>query len=290
MTLEEWKSLGKQFNYKGYSIFYVDKGSGVPLLLLHGYPTASWDFVKIIPAFQQKFRIIAPDFLGFGFSDKPKDYPYSIPDQADIVENLLKHLEIKQVHIIAHDYAVSVAQELLTRQSELRQRPFAIQSIVFLNGGLFPETHKPRRIQKLLHGPFGFLVVKLVNRRRFKKSFSELFGPQSQPSEQELAEFWTLITYHQGETISHKLLHYMADRKLHRDRWVKAMQETSIPMRLINCNLDPVSGLHLAKRYEELIPGADVIHLSDIGHYPQVESPKVVVEGVVSFLSKLLHT
>ena len=287
MLLEEWKFLGRYFSYKEHSIFFIESGSGKSLLLLHGYPTASRDFSKIIPSLQQRFHIIAPDFLGFGFSDKPNDYPYSIPDQADWVEHLLAHLQVKTVHIVAHDYAVSVTQELLARQGQSHDRNFIIQSIVFLNGGLFPETHRPRTIQKLLHGPLGFLVVKLMNYKRFKRSFSGLFGLATQPTEADFLEFWSLITHKNGHTISHKLLHYMADRKVHRDRWVKAMQQTNVPMLLINGNSDPVSGLQLARRFEELMPNATIIHLKEIGHYPQWEAPKAVVQGVLDFFSKL---
>ena len=80
------------------------------LLLLHGFPSASYDYVDVWDSLSGRFRkMITFDFLGFGFSDKP-DAPYSLRHQADIVESLLKELSIGDVHILCHDYAVSVVQ------------------------------------------------------------------------------------------------------------------------------------------------------------------------------------
>jgi pimeloyl-ACP methyl ester carboxylesterase len=74
----------------------------------------------------------------------------------------------------------------------------------------------------------------------------------------------------------HRLFHYMPERRTHRARWVGALQQASIPLRLINGPLDPVSGEHLQVRYRELIEDADVVSLAGIGHYPQLEDPEGV--------------
>ena len=75
----------------------------------------------------------------------------------------------------------------------------------------------------------------------------------------------------------HKLIRYMPERKIHRGRWVSAMQQTQIPLKLICGAADPISGAHMAARYQELVPHANVSLLDDIGHYPQVEAPGLVL-------------
>ncbi len=72
----------------------------------------------------------------------------------------------------------------------------------------------------------------------------------------------------------HRLIRYMPERKVHRERWVGAMQRTSVPMRVIDGAVDPVSGAHMVARYRELITRADTVLLDGIGHYPQVEAPE----------------
>ena len=101
------------------------------------------------PELTSKFCVVAPDMIGFGFSDKPVDYHYSIFDQADLFESLFQELHIHSFHILAHDYGDTVAQELLARRLE-QPDYFDIKSACFLNGGMFAKSYKPLLIQKLL--------------------------------------------------------------------------------------------------------------------------------------------
>ncbi|CAM1328065.1 MEST (predicted), partial [Pycnogonum litorale] len=103
----------------------------------------------MIPKLKDKFKsVVLLDFIGFGFSDKPRDFEYSIKAQADIVQSLLSRLNCRSVHVISHDYGDTVAQELLARQIEDKSSQPKIKSLCLLNGGIFPETNKPFLFQK----------------------------------------------------------------------------------------------------------------------------------------------
>lgn len=292
MLPQEWKQKGQYFSYKNQQIFYRQEGNGEVLMLIHGFPTSSWDWWKIWPDLTSKFRVIAPDMVGFGFSDKPRNYTYSIHDQADLHEKLIEKLGIQSLHILAHDYGDTVAQELLARFNERSLKgnsPYQIKSLCLLNGGIFPEMHRPRRVQKLLQKPIiGWLISQIFTEKRFQVGFSEVFGPETKPSLEEIKHFWEIMNYQKGNKISHKLIHYIADRRQHRDRWVNALIETKVSLRLINGPEDPVSGLHAAERYKELIPNPDVVLLDKIGHYPQTENPEGVVKNYWEFVHKHL--
>ncbi|HAI74759.1 MAG TPA: alpha/beta hydrolase [Microscillaceae bacterium] len=287
MQLQDWKNKGQYFDYKGHTIFFVQDGQGVPLVLIHGYPTSSWDWYKLWPQCTARFQTIAPDMIGFGYSAKPKKYTYSIHDQADLYEALLAKQGIAKAHILAHDYGDTVAQELLARYEDRRKKGqtggLEILSICFLNGGIFPETHFAKPVQKLLISPIGFLVVKLMGARKFRATFKEIFGPQTQPSEQEFIDFWHLINLEDGKNVLHKLIFYMEDRRRHRERWVNCLIETQVPLRVIDGAYDPVSGAHMVARYHELIPNPDTVLLPNIGHYPQVEAPEQVWQHFMAF-------
>ena len=82
----------------------------------------------------------------------------------------------------------------------------------------------------------------------------------------------------------HKLIAYMTERTVNRSRWVGVMQQTHVPMLLIDGLLDPISGVHMVERYEALIPNARIVKLDDTGHYPQVESPDAFVDAALEFL------
>lgn len=286
-SLQDWQHHGQTHQYKSYPVFFRDDGRGPATLLIHGFPTASWDWHKLWPRLSQHARCITADMLGFGFSAKPRDHAYSIQDQADLFEDLLASRGVDQVHVLAHDYGDSVAQELLARFLE-RERSgesgLRLLSVCLLNGGLFPETHHALPVQKLLNSPAGPLVSRLMNRRAFKRSFAAVFGPQSQPGADELEAFWQLLSLNGGTRIAHKLIRYINERQQQRERWVGALQQARIPVRLINGPLDPISGLHMTRRYRELVPQADIVLLEQIGHYPQVEAPTATLAAYRAFL------
>jgi pimeloyl-ACP methyl ester carboxylesterase len=286
MTPTDWQALGLAFPYHEHQIFLRTEGKGPDLLLIHGFPTSSWDWHRVWQDLISRFRVIAPDMIGFGFSDKPRDYAYSIMDQAELHETILQRLQIKKVQILCHDYGVTVTQELLARQNE-GQLGFQIESIVFLNGGLFPETHRPRLIQKLLNSAIGPYLSPLLGRSGFARTFNNILGPNTQASDSELDEFWALLCHKGGNRILHKLIRYMPERVKHRERWVGALQHTKIPMRVINGPEDPVSGRHMTERYKALITNPDVVYLEGIGHYPQVENPAGVIKAAQAFWERL---
>ena len=287
-ALQQWEADGRYFDWQSHSIFYRDQGAGETLLCIHGFPTSSFDWRAMWPSLKKHYRVISLDLLGFGYSSKPRRNNYSVLQQADIISALLSSLMIDRAHICAHDLGDSIAQELLARQeNHPGQNRFDIQSICFLNGGLFPETHRPRLIQTLLRGPLGPLLVHGLNEKKFSKSFAEVFGANTQPGAGDLSDFWHLIALNNGHRLAHRLLQYIPERKKHRDRWLKAKQSTRVPMRLINGPDDPVSGRHMLERYRELIPDADAVELESIGHYPQIEAPGAVLAALLDFHKKI---
>lgn len=281
IALADWRAQGRGFSFNGQAIRYWTAGQGEPLLLIHGFPTASWDWHRLWQPLAQKYRVIACDMLGFGYSAKPRGHRYSLLEQADLQQALLAHLGIDgPVHVLAHDYGDSVAQELLARHQEGRIR---LASCVFLNGGLFPETHRPVLMQKLLLSPLGPLLGGLFSRAKLKANLDKVFGPQTPPSESELDAFWELIAHNDGPKVMHLLIRYILDRRANRERWVAAMQETAVPMRVIDGAVDPISGAHMVERYRELIESPDTVLLPAIGHYPQTEAPAEVLAHYLEF-------
>lgn len=162
-SLRSWFSQGQFHNYKGYAIFYTTSfslpsppPSNLPtLVLIHGFPSSSFDFHLMWDELKTHFNLIAFDMLGFGFSDKPWPHDYKIAEQADMVKHLLRQLNVSRFHVFAHDLGVSIGQELMAQQQNgmyliqfksnhlVAENTLSIQSIVFLNGGLFPHQHRP---------------------------------------------------------------------------------------------------------------------------------------------------
>jgi pimeloyl-ACP methyl ester carboxylesterase len=285
--LADWHAGGARYEYVEDRIFYRDTGDrpdAETALLLHGFPTSSWDWRAVWEPLASRYRLIAPDFLGLGFSDKPlRDY--TIGGQADAVSDLLASLGVDEVHLLAHDYGDTVAQELMARQlAGERPRPH-LRSVCLLNGGLFPEAQRPLRIQKVLAGPAGSWLVHLVNKRRALSNLRSVFGADTAPSEGDLEAYWSLISREQGLRVVPALLQYLSERQERRERWAAALSG-SIPVRLVIGMLDPVSGPSIAARFRELVPDADVVEIDSVGHYPQCESPDAVVDAFLAFAAR----
>jgi len=143
MSIDAWRDAGTFVVLRGQRMFYRREGRGPALLLIHGYPTSSWDWVRLWPELTAHYDVIALDMLGFGESAKPRGHRYSFFEKADLHMALLASLGIERFDALVHDYGVTVAQELMARGAP-------VASVAFLNGGLFPETHRARLIQRLL--------------------------------------------------------------------------------------------------------------------------------------------
>jgi pimeloyl-ACP methyl ester carboxylesterase len=286
-----WRSSGARFTHRGHQIFWRAGGTGSSgiLLCLHGFPTASWDWHALWPELCEQFeRVLAPDLIGFGWSAKPQHYDYTIADQADLAEQLLREQGVHGFHILAHDYGDTVAQEMLARDAERRaagDRSLVIESVCLLNGGLFPEAHRPRPIQNLLASPLGPLVGRFGTEKTFAHSLGAVFAAESRPDEKQMHQFWMLWCSKHGKRNGHKLMGYMAERRAHRQRWVGALIRPQVPVRLIDGLRDPVSGVRMVRRYRQVVAEPDVVELPDVGHYPQLEAPAETLRAFREFLA-----
>lgn len=277
-----------QANYhqiKQHNIAYWTKGSGDSLLMIHGFPSAAWDWHHLWEPLSKGYQVIALDLLGFGLSDKPHPYKYSLLEQADIIEGLLKVLGIKSCHILAHDYGTSVAQELLARSAK-DDALITLDSLCLLNGGLFAESHRPLLTQKLLKSPLGQVVAKLMSKRSLNKGFKKIFGADTPPIPHDIDVIWELLEHNNGKAVLHGLLTYIDERHVHRNHWVNAMQNTNVPMYFINGIQDPISGQHMLDQYNAIIPKPHSVGLN-VGHYPQLEDSEAVLNLYSSFLLEL---
>ncbi|NMY42526.1 alpha/beta hydrolase [Pseudomonas sp. WS 5013] len=288
-SLQQWKNRGRLLDWQGHQVFVVDSADQDPaaadkpvLLLVHGYPTSTWDFSHQWASLSARFRVLGADLLGLGFSSKPRPHRYCMAVQADLMEFVLQQADVEHCHVLAHDYGDTVTQELLARDLEREQPRY--RSVVLLNGGLFPETHFARPMQKLMAGPLGPLLAHLTSRRKLLATFSSVFGAHTQPDEATLEAVWQLVNYHNGLHVLPPLLSYVAERRQFRERWVRALREARMPLALVNGSADPVSGAHMVARFREVVGTQHFIReLPGIGHYPQLEAPQAVLDACEEF-------
>jgi pimeloyl-ACP methyl ester carboxylesterase len=282
--LEQWWADGERvplgLGGVEFAVFVRRMGAGPSMTLLHGFPSSSHDWAKVAPRLAERHRLLLCDFLGFGASEKPTGHPYSLQEQADLVEALWAREGIASTVLIAHDYAVSVTQELLARHGEGRLA-VELGGAHLLNGGLYPDLHRPLPTQTALLDPEqGPKLSAMLN--------GELFAAGLQPTFAEgfdgaanAQEMWCAMSREDGHLITHLLIRYVADRAKHRERWVAALEQTEVPLAFIWGMLDPVSGAHMAERIRERLPDAPLLELDDVAHWPALEAPGRVSEALL---------
>jgi pimeloyl-ACP methyl ester carboxylesterase len=283
-TPDPWLAQGHRERVpSGDSVFVVDTGHRnlPPVLLLHGFPTWSLDWEGVAQHLAGHARVIAPDFLGFGYSDKPRR-TYAIAAQADIVEALLAARHLTTVAVAANDYGVLVVQELLRRRAAGSSR-VTFSSLTLLNAGIMYDQYRPTRVQRLLATPvIGPLVARLIGRNAMHRSLAEVSGRPRPPA--EFDRVWTGIAREDGPLLLPRLLRFNAERAQYHAVWEQALAEasTTIPLALVWGLQDPVSGPLVLAAARVRYPRAVVTELPAVGHYPPVEVPDVVAHALLA--------
>jgi pimeloyl-ACP methyl ester carboxylesterase len=116
--VEQWWSEGERVRLAlagvEREIFLRRMGAGSAVTMLHGFPSSSHGWARVAPLLAERHTLLLPDFLGFGASEKPAEHDYTLHEQADLVEALWEREGVNSTAVVAHDYAVSVTQELLS--------------------------------------------------------------------------------------------------------------------------------------------------------------------------------
>ena len=282
MTANEWKSKGEFITVNDRKLFVIDTSSffstedKVPtetMVVLHGYPTSSYDYYKVLPELSKHYRVIIHDHLGFGFSDKPLDYSYSLLDQADLALQLWQLLGVKKVHLLAHDYGTSVATEIIARNNN-HELTIEIENLTLCNGSMHIELSQLRTIQKLLKNKWlGKYVAKLTTYAIFSKNLRNVYFDKTKVSNNELKDIWMQLEYNEGRKVIHKLSQYINERYTYWNRWIGALKETNLQTNIVWAKNDPVAVPAIARLIATEISNNKLFWIENTGHFPMLENP-----------------
>lgn len=282
MTANEWKSKGEFITVNDRKLFVIDTSSffstedKVPsktMVVLHGYPTSSYDYYKVLPELSKHYRVIIHDHLGFGFSDKPLDYSYSLLDQADVALQLWQQLGVKKTHLLAHDYGTSVATEIIARNNN-HELTIEIEKLTLCNGSMHIELSQLRTIQKLLKNKWlGKYVAKLTTYAIFSKNLRNVYFDKTKVSNNELKDMWMQLEYNDGRKVIHKLSQYINERYTYWNRWIGALKETNLQTNIVWAKNDPVAVPAIARLIATEISNNKLFWIENTGHFPMLENP-----------------
>ena len=287
MNVQEWKAKGNYTKVYGHSVFNIHHKTNKPTLaFLHGYPSASFDYYKVLPFLENDFSYILHDHLGFGLSDKPVNYSYSLIEQAEIAIELWKQLGIKEIHLVSHDYGTTVANEIIVRKLQ-GYEPVKIKTITFCNGSMHIELAHLKLVQRLLkHPTFGKYIVALMNKRTFINTMKDIWFDKKLCDIKEMDELWELLMMHAGKEVLHKISQYNNERVKYWHRWIPALAQLDIPTHILWAQQDPIAVKAIAEQLYKEIPSSVYTKIDQCGHYPMLEKPEEWCEKMMGFIKK----
>ena len=275
--VDAWRSRGGHRELLGQRIFVVEvpatgRVTAPPLLVLHGFPTSSFDFHRVVDALAVERRVVLFDMLGYGLSAKP-DRPYRLVDQADLAAALVADLGIDRLGLLTHDIGDSVGGELLARQLE-GSWPVEVTDRALTNGTLFMDLVQLSAGQQFLEAlPDERLAADVLTRDTVVAGLVATFSPAHRVSDDEVAAAWELIAAEDGERLMARHARYIDERRHREQRFTPPVVSHPSPLTVVWGTDDPIAVPAMADRLAAARPDARIVRLDGVGHYPMVEDP-----------------
>lgn len=281
MRLHDWHAPGQtaKVPVEGTprGVWHRIDGHGPWTTFLHGFPTSSFDWHKVQPMMPEGRSRLYVDHLGFGASSKPR-MRYTFDAQIQALQGVWREHGIDRTLLVAHDYSVSMVQEILWRIVRGTWDGPRIDGATLLNGGLFYSQQKPLMIQRLLRGPLGPLVANRAGISRFRDSMHRICAVP--PGEEELRDHWEAMTMYEGKRAIPRLCAYHGERRTREADWLAALQYSGLPVQLVWGLADPVSGGPMLDEVRRRTSTVRIEARDDVGHYPQLEAPEWVARWI----------
>jgi pimeloyl-ACP methyl ester carboxylesterase len=262
-----------------------------PLLVLHGFPTCSYDWKGVLPALRAQRDVVVLDVHGFGLSDKP-DHRYSIRAYADDVEAVIAAEGLTEVDLVTHDMGDTVGGEILRRTLE-GSHPLTVRRRVVTNGSIYIDMAQLTLGQQVLLGlpDEATDAVASDGGTAYRAGVVGTFAPDTRiddTTELDLDVTVHLAVRAGGLAMLPRTIRYIEDRRAEERRFTGAIEAHPSPVGVVWGDLDPVAVHAMAERLVAARPGTPLVTLEGVGHYPMVEAPDRFARAVLDLLDHQL--
>lgn len=285
----EYPFVGRTFelpavNGEGAAVrmHYLDEGVGPVVCLLHGNPTWSFFYRKLIVHLRDSgFRCIAPDHIGCGLSDTPRNRPYTLEQRIRDVEHLLDYLEIKRFSLVLHDWGGAIGCGLATRRTE------QIEKLVLLNTAAFTSLRLPWRIALLKIPLLGEWIIRGLNGFVLPATWMAVQYPLSPNA--RAGYLWPYASWEERLAVW-KFVQDIPLRPSHPSYRVLRGIETALPRLsekpagIFWGGKDFCFNDHFLERWRKIFPRAHVRVFPDAGHYVLEDAGGEATDAIREFL------
>jgi pimeloyl-ACP methyl ester carboxylesterase len=290
ITSTGWEAIGRQRELCGHSIFTIDTPSigpevHEPLLILHGFPTSSFDYAAVLDGLRAGRRVLLLDGLGYGLSAKP-DLRYTMALQADLAAAFVAELGLDRVALMTHDMGDTVGGELLARRAE-GAWDVEVTRRVLTNGSIYIEQAQLTGGQQLLLSlPDEKMTPDLpVDAESLTQSLRATFSPHvalPEPGSHDdpLPPTVQQILHNDGHLVLPRTIRYIEERRQNERRFTGAIETDPSPLHVVWGEDDPIAVPAMVDTLLAARPDATVVRLDRVGHYPMVEDPARFLQAV----------
>ncbi|NJY61692.1 alpha/beta hydrolase [Salinimicrobium sp. CDJ15-81-2] len=279
--IEKHKNSGKFFEVNNLRCFALDEGTGEAVFCIHGVPTSSYLYRKIVPALAQRgLRGIAVDLPGFGFSDRPKDFDYSFPSLAKFCADAAKALGLEKYHLVVHDVGGPVGFALAADQKE------NILSLTILNTWIdVVNFKKPLPMRPFEKKILGEAQLAALQHPTWHLMFSQLGANKtSEIPKEEIYAYVDLLKREDGGKAFLKLMRNFDHSPEFRDKCYGAVQNVPYPVQAIWGEDDPALTLDRYGKEIKEVAGLEEIQTVSSRHFLQEEKPVEIAEKIKHFI------
>jgi pimeloyl-ACP methyl ester carboxylesterase len=282
-----WQStLPVNADFAALNIFHTCQGSpeDPAMLLIHGYPTSSYDWAPLFAILSEDYYVCALDTPGYGFSDKPRgNFDYSIFDDAKLVDHYIREvIGFDDFTLVTHDKGDSVGLALLQIYQDYDEKPYTINHHVITNGNIYlPLAQLTTGQRTLLNPTLGPFASSLIGGQQIAGGIDEFFVmPLSQD---EIAAYASTFDYQGGTRVQHEIIEYLNERHDHENDWLQALSHSDIPTTIIWGEQDTVSPVAVpddvwANTLADRAALASYWRIPCAHHYLQVDQPELIVQ------------
>lgn len=266
-------------------LHYLDEGAGRPLLLVHGNPTWSFYWRNLILALRARQRLVAPDHIGCGLSDKPFDYPYRLSQHIDNLCRLIESLDLRGVTLVAHDWGGAIGLGAVLRMRERFSR------LVLMNTAAFRSRRMPWRIRVCRTPLLGRALVQGLNgfsraALRMAMAHPKRLSPAARAGYVAPYDSWShrVAIDRFVNDIPLRPTHPSCSQLVEIERGLPSL--VGLPTMLIWGMRDWCFTPHFLDRFLAFLPKADVHRLADAGHWVIEDEPEQVIDLISRFVEQ----
>jgi pimeloyl-ACP methyl ester carboxylesterase len=294
-TSTGWEAIGVQRELCGERVFTIDvppigPERHVPLLVLHGFPTSSFDYAAVLDGLRAGRRVVLLDMVGYGLSAKP-DRAYSMALQADVAAAYVADLGIDRLALLTHDMGDTVGGELLARRAE-GTWPVEVTRRVVTNGSIYIDQAHLTNGQQLLLGlpdellPPGIPIDAASITQSLRDTFSAAtpLVPVGWP-EDPVPPAAAQVVHDGGHLVLPRLIRYIEERRANERRFTGAIESDPSPLHIVWGLDDPIAVASMVDTLLAARPDATVRRLEGVGHYPMVEAPQRFLDAALAGLA-----